>query len=148
MVVFAFAGIQLIPDGSLFIHIALILLMIWILNRTFFRPINKILASRAKNTGGRSGEAQEILNQVREKEVAFDSAMRESREKGYDVIEKSRAKAVASRQEQINQVKEEVSTLISNEKAEIASQADKARKDITKEAEKLAEKISSNILKA
>jgi F-type H+-transporting ATPase subunit b len=148
MVVFAFAGIQLIPDGSLFVHIALILLMIWILNRTFFRPINKILESRAKNTGGRSGEAQEILNQVREKEVAFDSAMRESREKGYEVIEKSRAKAVASRQEQINQVKEEVSTLISNEKAEIADQADKARKDITKEAEKLAEKISSNILKA
>jgi F-type H+-transporting ATPase subunit b len=147
MVVFAFAGIQLIPDGTLLIHIALILLMIWILNRTFFRPINKVLESREKNTGGRSGEAQEILNQVQEKKASFDLAMRETRSKGYETIEKSRAKAIKKRQEQLTLVKEEVATLISNEKAEITKQTEKARKDITKEAEKLAEKISSNILK-
>ncbi len=148
MVVFAFAGIQLIPDGSLFIHIALILLMIWILNRTFFRPINKILESRAKNTGGRSGEAQEILKQVQEKHTAYNSALREARSEGYEVIEESRSKAVAVRQNQIDTVKTEVADLLATEKAEIAKQTEKARKDIAKEAEKLAEKISSNILKA
>jgi F-type H+-transporting ATPase subunit b len=148
MFVFLLAGIQLIPDGTLLIHIALILLMIWILNRTFFRPINKVLESRAKNTGGRSGEAQEILKQVQEKHTVFDSAMRETRSKGYEVIEESRSKAVEVRQSQINAVKEEVATMLATEKAEIATQTDKARKDIAKEAEKLAEKISSNILKA
>jgi F-type H+-transporting ATPase subunit b len=148
MAIFAFLQIQLIPDGTLFIHIALILLMIWILNRTFFRPINKVLESREKNSGGRATEAQEILNQVQEKNAAFDSAIREVRNEGYELIEKQRSKAVAKRQKKVEAVKEEVATLLLTEKETIAQQTAEAQKSITTEAQKLAEKISANILKA
>src|SRR6476646_5574329 len=41
-------SIQLFPDGTIFIHISLILLMIWVLNRTYFRPVNKVIESREK----------------------------------------------------------------------------------------------------
>ena len=148
MVVLAFAGIQLIPDGTLFIHIALILLMIWILNRTFFRPINKVLVSRDKNSGGRNTEAQEILKTVQEKHTAFNEAIREARNEGYELVEKQRTKDVAKRQKKIDAVKEEVATLLTTEKASITEQTDKARTEISKEAKKLAEQISSNLLKA
>lgn len=148
MAILAFLQIQLIPDGTLFIHIALILIMIWILNRTFFRPINKVLESREKNSGGRATEAQEILNQVRDKNAAFDSAIREVRTEGYELIEKQRSKAVAKRQKEVEAVKGEVAGLLSTEKESIAQQAAEAQKSITDEAQKLAEKISANILKA
>jgi F0F1-type ATP synthase membrane subunit b/b' len=147
MIVLAFQ-IQLVPDGSLLIHITLILLMIWILNRTFFRPINKVLESRSKNSGGRNIEAQEILNQVQDKNTTYDSAIRESRNEGYELVEKQRAKAVAKRQKKIDSVKEEVATLLATEKGTIVEQTEQARKEINKEAKKLAEKISSNLLKA
>lgn len=147
MIVLAFQ-IQLIPDGSLLIHITLILLMIWILNRTFFRPINKVLQSRDKNSGGRNLEALEILNQVQDKNATYDSAIRESRNEGYELVEKQRAKAVAKRQKKIDAVKEEVATLLATEKGTIVEQTEQARKEINKEAKKLAEKISSNLLKA
>lgn len=142
------AFIQLIPDGTILIHIALILLMIWLLNRTFFRPINKVLESREKNSGGRSGEAQEILNQVREKNAAFDAEIRDSRSEGYALIEKQRSKAVAKRQKKVEAVKEEVAALLATEKDSIAQQTAEAKSTITAEAQKLAEKISANILKA
>lgn len=148
MTVLAFAGIQLIPDGSIFIHIVLILLMIWILNRTFFRPINKVLASRAKNTGGRSSEAQEILNQVNEKNRLFDEEIRQTRTQSYELIENTRNQALAQRQQEINEVKEELATLVSNEKETIAKQKEEARQAISVEAQKMAEQIASNILKA
>lgn len=148
MAILAFLQIQLIPDGTLFIHIALILLMIWILNRTFFRPINKVLESREKNSGGRATEAQEILNQVQDKNAAFDSAIREVRTEGYELIEKQRSKAVAKRQKEVEAVKGEVAELLSTEKESIAQQTAEAQKSITTEAQKLAEKISANILKA
>jgi len=147
MIVLAFQ-IQLIPDGSLLIHITLILLMIWILNRTFFRPINKVLQSRDKNSGGRNLEALEILNQVQDKNATYDSAIRESRNEGYELVEKQRAKAIAKRQKKIDAVKEEVATLLATEKGTIVEQTEQARKEINKEAKKLAEKISSNLLKA
>jgi F-type H+-transporting ATPase subunit b len=151
MVILAFAegsGVQLIPDGTIFIHIALILLMIWILNRTFFRPINKVLESRQKNSGGRNSEAQEILNQVEQKNAQFNAALLEARNAGYELIEKQRSKAVAKRTKKIDSVKAEVATLVSTEKEVIAEQTAKARQEINTEAKKLAEKISTNLLKA
>ena len=68
----AFAGsIQLFPDGTIFIHIALVLIMIWVLNRTFFRPIRSVIASREKFHGGRNTEAESILNEAAEKESKY-----------------------------------------------------------------------------
>ena len=152
MVVLVFAEgssmVQLVPDGTILIHIALILLMIWILNRTFFRPINRVIAARDRNKGGHSSEAQGILQQVNEKSARYDTAMREARAEGYQVVEAERAAALAKRQEEIEKVKEEVSQTVLREKDSIQKQSEEVRAALAAEAEKMAEKISSNILKA
>lgn len=147
MVVLAFAGINLIPDGTLLIHIALILLMIWLLNRTFFRPINKVIESREKNSGGRNTEAKEILIRVQDKKAAYDSAIRGARDEGYKLVEKQRSEAISDRQNRIDTVKEEVADLLTSEKDEITKQSEKARGEIAKEAQTLAQKITANLLK-
>ena len=147
MVFLAFAEINLVPDGTMLIHIALILLMIWTLNRTFFRPINRIIESREKNKGGRFGEAESILQKVGEKQTRYDAAMLEARSKGYELIEKERNQAVDTRQSEIEKVKSEVVTSVAREKEELTKQTAEARAVIAEEAEKMAEKISSNLLK-
>jgi F-type H+-transporting ATPase subunit b len=146
MVVFA-SAIQLIPDGTLFVHIAMILVMIWLLNRTLFRPINKVLQTRAKNTGGRSTEAQEILKQVADKEGSYKKELRDVRTEGYEMMETQRTRAVAERNEKISAVKSEVASMLETEKTAVQNQFETARTDLTKDAQKLAEAISSNILK-
>lgn len=152
MFVLAFAEgggspIQLVPDGTILIHIALILLMIFILNRTFFRPINRVIESREKNKGGRFGEAGEILRQVEEKNARFETAIRETRSEGYQLIEAERTAAMSARQTQVETVKAEVEQKLATEKAEITKQVEQARGQLATEAKVLAEKISSNILK-
>ncbi len=129
------------------IHIAMILVMIWILNRTFFRPINRILESRERNKGGRSIEAQEILKQVGEKKTRYNQAMLQARSSGYEIVEKERDAAVVQRQEKIAVTREEVAQKIEREKQEIEIQTVAARTTIAAEAEQIAEKISSNLLK-
>ena len=148
MVFLAFAEIYLVPDGTMLIHIALILLMIWILNRTFFRPINRIIESRERNKGGRFGEAAGILQQVGEKQTRYDAALLEARSKGYELIEKERSQAVAARQSEIEQVRSEVANSVAREKAELERQVAEARAAIAKDAETMAEKISANLLGA
>ncbi len=147
MVFLAFAEIYLVPDGTMLIHIALILLMIWILNRTFFRPINRVLEAREKHKGGRFGEAEGILRQVSEKQTRYDAALLEARSKGYELIEKKRNQAVAARQSEIEKVKSEIANNVAHEKEEMVRQTAEARAAIAKEAEQMAEKISSNLLK-
>src|SRR5215213_6691806 len=99
--------IQLVPDGTIFIHIALILFMIWVLNRTFFRPINRIIAAREKNKIGGT-EAENLLREVAEKESRYNEAMREARSQGYKLIETERSEALTQKQEKLGAAKEEV----------------------------------------
>ena len=48
IVAFALAenSIQLVPDGTLLINVLVVVLMIAVLNRTLYRPINSILRER------------------------------------------------------------------------------------------------------
>ena len=147
MSLLAFAEtIQLFPDGSLFIHIALILLMIWILNRTLFRPINRVIESREKNKGGHSGEAVQILKDVGAKEARYNQEMLDARSKGYELIEKENQKMAAARDQTLSGAKAELAEKFASEKGELERQKAEARVAIGTEAEKMAEKITSNIL--
>ena len=135
------------PDGTLFIHIALILIMIWVLNRTLFRPVNRIIEARERNKGGHSSEAQEILKNVSEKQSRIEAAMLEARSEGYELIERERAQAVIARQEKIGEVKQDVEQTAARENTELDKQTRVARATIAAEAERMAERISSSILK-
>jgi len=148
MILLAFAegSIQLVPDGTIFLHVAMILIMIWILNRTLFRPINRVLDERERKSG-RAGEAQTIMNQVEEKVSKYERSLREARSEGYRLMETYRTEAMAVRQGQVNEVKEEVSSHIAEEKGELQKQTDAARGTLAEDARKIAENITSTILK-
>lgn len=149
MFLLAFAeSIQLVPDGTLFIHIALILVMIWALNRTFFRPINAIIEKRLKYQGTRGGEAGEILRSVEEKQKQYQRSMLEARSETYDMIESERLAAVEARQAAINAARAESTGMLQAEKDQLEKMKADAKVDIALEAHKMADKISENILKA
>lgn len=140
--------IQLFPDGTLFIHIAIILAMIWILNRTLYRPINRVLETREKNKGGHSSEAVSILNDVEAKETKYTREMLDARSKGYELIEKEQRRAVAARDQKLVEAKTEVTEKLDAGKADLEKQVADARSVIATDAEKIADKIAANILKA
>lgn len=149
MFLLAFAeSIQLFPDGTLFIHIGLILLMIWVLNRTFFKPINAIIQRRSKQKAGKGGEADDILTDVSAKQKKYDKAMLEARNESYGMVEKEREAAVDLRQQTIADAKTKAADLLATEKETLRDAVATAKVDIALEAEKMADKISSNILKA
>ena len=149
MVLLAFAeSIQLFPDGTLFIHIALILIMIWILNRTFFRPINRVIESRDKHRGTHGSEAEAILSDVSEKQSKYNRELLEARGEGYELVEKERAAVISTRQQKVAAAKSETAAMLTSEKQQLEQQAAEAKAVIAKEAEVMADKITSNILKA
>lgn len=147
MVFLAFADIQLFPDGTLFIHIAMILGMIWILNRTFFRPINRVIQARDKNKGGHSSEAEAVMAQVGEKQERYNKAMLEARTAGYGIIENEKSAALSAREGEMNAVKEETAQKLASEKTEMERQTAEARTAIANEAAAMADTISARILK-
>src|SRR6478672_4948233 len=95
LLAFAEEVVQLFPDGSLFVHIAMVLAMIWILNRTLYKPINRVLEARERAKGGRSSEAEELQKKAEDEQARYTKETLAARSKGYELIEKEHKKATA-----------------------------------------------------
>lgn len=143
----AFAeSIQLVPDGTIFLHIAIILVMIFVLNRTLFRPVNRVLEERERRTVGRSGEARGVLQRVEESLTRYERTLREARAESYRLLERQQAEATGERQQKVGLVKKEVGDLIEVQKREIQTQAEEARASLEGEARRVAATVSAQIL--
>ena len=146
LVAFAENSIQLVPDGTLFLHILIILVMVFVLNATLFKPINRILEERERRTRGRSGEAHDILQRVEEKMTLYERTLREARAAGYQLMEQERVAALSERQTKLDAVKNEISRSVMGQKEEIHAQVEEARATLDKEARRIAAEIGSQIL--
>ena len=149
MYTLAFAeSIQLFPDGTLFIHIALILIMIWVLNRTLFRPINKVLDERERAKGGSGGAADGLISQAAEKETKYNADILDTRSKGYELIEKEQKISTDSRDKKLADVKAEVATKLESGRSEIEKQQADAHAALAANADEMADKIAAAILRS
>ncbi len=144
---FAENSIQLVPDGTLFIHITLILVMVAVLNATLFKPINRILAERDRRTRGRFGEAKETLRSVEEKMTQYERTLREARAEGYRRMEQERAEALVERQAKLNAAREAIDRSLTAEKESVQAQAEEARQSLQRAARQIAAEIGTHILR-
>lgn len=139
-------SIQLVPDGTLLLHIGLILLMIFLLNKTLFKPINKVLTERERRTRGGSDEAQVALRRVDERLSVYEKSIRDARAEGYQNIERERSAALGERQAKISSLREDLTEASAREKENIRLQVERSRAELDEEARSIAERISANIL--
>jgi F-type H+-transporting ATPase subunit b len=138
--------IQLVPDGTLLLHLIIIVLMVWVLNRTLFKPINLILEERERRGEGLLGEAGKMAASVEESLRNYEQTLRAARAEGYSRLEQERADAIRAREAQLAAAKAELNESIANEKQLIGKQVEEARGTLAQEARKLAIEISSHIL--
>src|SRR5436305_10529789 len=140
-------SIQLVPDGTIFFHIALVILMVYVLNATLFRPINRILAEREARARSGRGAAHDILQEVEQNLTRYEEGLRAARAEGYSMLEQQRAEALQARQSLLAQVRAEAEQLITAEQSTIRTQAERARATLGQDAQRIAAEISAQILR-
>jgi len=133
-------------DGSFLFIFFSILLLIFILNRTLFKPINQVLEERERLGAGRIGEARRMLGEYEDRLKRYESQLREARGEAYQRLEAERREVTVARQRMIADVKAETTTQIEAAKQEIAKQAAGAQQNLENEARAMAGAISSQIL--
>ena len=143
---FAEDSIQLVPDGTLVLHVIIILVMVYVLNATLFKPINQILASREKRTRGRLTEAQEIMQSVTDKTSDYEKSLRQARSEAYAFSEAQRAEAMKERQQSLNEMRAQLAESVAQEKLSVEQQAADARVTLQSESRQIAAEIGSRIL--
>jgi F-type H+-transporting ATPase subunit b len=146
LLAFAEEVVQLFPDGSLFVHIAMVLAMIWILNRTLYKPINRVLEARDRVLKGLPSEADELREKAASKQAEYQRELLDARSAGYRLIEEEHRKAAADHQKKLQAAKAKTAENLASERSELQNEAETARAVIRDEADKMADKIASNIL--
>jgi len=139
-------SIQLVPDGTLILHVMIILIMVYVLNATLYRPINRILVAREQRTRGRMTEAQQILKDVSEKLTNYERQLRQARAEAYALSERERSAALQERQQKTEAVRQTLAESIALEKEMIQGQASTARTTLEAESGRIAREIGARVL--
>ena len=140
-------SIQLVPDGTLLLHLFLVVVMVAVVNRTLLRPINKILEDRDKHILGRVDQAKEMLKTREEHLAEYTSALRQARSEGYQLLERERAQAVKEKDDKVRAFKEESARRLSEELKTTIEQEQKLRGELEGQAEQLSSMITAQILR-
>ena len=143
---FAEGAIQLVPDGSLLLHLAIIIVMVALLNATLLKPINRILEERERLTKGRLSEAQKTLLTVDEKLFEYERRLREARAEGYALMERERGIISDEKQRKLTEVKAEIARLLSVERERLKTEGTQVRGRLSVDAKEIALEISRQIL--
>jgi len=146
LLAFSSEAIQLVPDGTILFHLALIVAMVSLLNATLLKPINRILEERERRTSGRLSEAQEVLATIDDKMLDYQRRLREARGSGYALMEEERSAAARAREEKVSAVKEDVARLRDQETARLANEEAAVRETLTQDARVRAAEISARIM--
>jgi F-type H+-transporting ATPase subunit b len=141
------ASIQLVPDGTLLLHLLMVGVMVFVLNRTLLKPINQILAEREKQIAGRLKEAEAMAAETQEKLKRYHDALREARADGYKLLEKERAQAMKEKEEKLRQYREQVSKDVAAQVDSTRRQEQSVKGELEAQAAAIGNLISSQILR-
>jgi F0F1-type ATP synthase membrane subunit b/b' len=141
------ASIQLVPDGTLLLHLLMVGVMVFILNRTLLKPINQILAEREKQVEGSIKEAQLMSAETEEKLRQYNATLREARTEGYRLLEKERAAAIREKDEKVRRYREEMSKTVAAQVEQTRQQEEKVRAELESQAAAIGDLISSQIIR-
>src|SRR5690348_11969602 len=136
-------SIQLVPDGTLLLHVLMVAVMVFVLNRTLLKPINQILAEREKQIAGRIKEAEALAAETEEKLRRYNTALREARADGYRLLEKERATALTEKDEKVRSFRDEISKTVAVQIEQTRQQEQRVRTELESQAVAAGDLISS-----
>jgi F-type H+-transporting ATPase subunit b len=145
--ILAEASIQLVPDATLLLHLVLVVVMVYVLNRTLLKPINDILIKREKEVTGRLKEAEAMAAESQDKLQKYNNALREARSEGYKLLEKERADGLKEKEQKLRQSRDELSKQVAAQVDQIRKQEQAVKGELESQAATIGNLISSQILR-
>jgi len=145
--ILAEASIQLVPDGTLLLHLVLVVVMVVVLNRTLLKPINHILSEREKQIAGRLQEAEAMAAESQEKLKQYNDSLREARSAGYRLLEKERAASLKEKEQKLRESRDQLSKEVAAQVEQIRNQEQAVKGELEGQAATIGNLISSQILR-
>ena len=133
-------------DYSIFVQMANFIALILILNAILYKPIRKILIERKKKIQGYKEGIEGLQRDASESEQSFQAKISEAR--GQGVQEKEALKQVGEEEEKrlISEINQKAQAELEAVRAQIAKDAEDARRGLEKEIKVFSAAIAEKIL--
>lgn len=137
---------SVIPDWSLFVQIGNFILLIFILNAILYKPIRQILIERKRKIQGYEEGIEDIQRDASESEQNFQAKISEARQQG--VQQKEALKQTGQEEEKrlIAEINQKAQAELEAVRAQIAKDAEDARRGLEKEIAAFSGTIAEKIL--
>jgi F-type H+-transporting ATPase subunit b len=133
-------------DYSIFIQIANFVVLIFILNAIFYKPIRKILIERKKKIQNYEDGIQALQGDASDTEQTFQTKVGEAKTKGFQ--EKEALKQAGQEEEKrlIDEINQKAQADLEAVRVQIAKDAEDARRSLKAETESFSAAIAEKIL--
>lgn len=135
------------PDLSVVVVVLLVLSLYFILRRSFFNPINKILEDRDAAIHGAQRRANEKLGELEEKSRIYQDHLNAARLEIYRQQETLRSEALSRRANILAEGRQEAEGLVQSTRDELQNQVASAKNDLKSDLTKFADGIVKAILR-
>ncbi len=133
-------------DYSIFIQIALFLLIWFFLARFVFTPFQRLLGEREQKTEGMKAEAELLLKEAQRLRMAYEGRITKAKEEGNSIKEAIRQEALQAREELLTHAQEDAARLLQTARQQIQEEMQKDRELAVQEAEVIAQEMAEKIL--
>ena len=135
-----------IPDWSLFVQIGNFILLIFIMNAILYKPIRQILIERKRKVQGYKEGIEAIQQDASESEQSFQAKVSEARQQGFQQKEALKQTGQEEEKRLIDEINQKAQAELKAVRAQIAKDAEDARRGLEKEIETFSGTIAEKIL--
>jgi len=137
---------EVFPNWTFVPIVLFLMILTYILNRTFFRPIQKTLDERTSRIDGARREAEEIRKSSQERLSDFDRRMRDARREADQQMAQAKNEALSDKNRLISERRSEVEKMITEAQHDLREKTESARRQLQQQADAFAYQIASHIL--
>jgi F0F1-type ATP synthase membrane subunit b/b' len=138
---------EIFPNWTFIPVVVMLLILGFVLKRTFFQPLARVLAERHKRIEGAQLEAEQIRTASQGRLEEFDRKMREARRESDEHMARITAEATQERQRIVSAKRSEVDKMLGEARTDIQKRREDAREKLLALRDKFAFQIASRILK-
>lgn len=137
---------EVFPNWTSIPIIFFLIILTYVLNRTFFRPMSRTLEERHLKIEGAKLEAEEIRKASGERIAEFEKRMREARRTADFQMAEARNDALGEKTKVVMEKRGETEKMLAEARDDLRKKTEEARRQLEAEGRNFAYQIASQIL--
>lgn len=138
--------INLTPDYSLLVVMAIFIANYWVVRAFFLKPVNAVIVERERDITGAEKLYEEAIARFNEATAEMEAKLQQTRREASSVREQFRTQAAAHRTSVVEKTRREAEEIVGTADAELKASTVQAREQILREADALARQAATRIL--